>query len=142
MKFYDQSDLFWVLASALRDPNLTPDDCLLCRYKEKRNARAVKALRSRNLFLYTAGTRTGTDLHTINTSYTQAAGEPLIIVGYADNLRYGATSQVDPGLGTAIKVTFPQMHRIRIVGQKNNAHDALSDDLLTAQMASGQPGYT
>jgi len=124
----------------MQDRQLRPNPALLASYKAKRLARAVKALRSKNIFLFTEGSRTSVNVNDITTIYTQPVGARLMVVGYSDNFRYGATQQED-GAGVPIKVIFPQMHRVRIVGGK--APRALSDDLVMAQAgASGQPRYT
>lgn len=139
MKFYNQSDLFWVLISAARDAQLRPDSTLLRQYKESRIRKAIKAVRTKNIFLFTEGTRTSVNLNDITTIYTQPAGVRLMVVGYSDNLRYGGTMQPDAALA-ASKVIFPQMHRVRVIG---NAGKALCEDLCPAQAGvSGQPRYT
>lgn len=148
MKAYNQTDQFWLCVNAAGNPSLTPDASLLQRFKEKRIARAVKALKGKNIFLFTEGTRTSADLNDITTVYTQPAGVRLLVVGYSDNFFYGMTRQrftdipigVNPFFGTYVDVNFPQTHRVRIVGRENRD---LSDDFLMAQSgASGQPRYT
>lgn len=138
MQFYNQSDLFWLLISAARHPALVPDPALLKKYADTRLARAIKALRSKNIFLYTEGTRTSVNLNDVTTIYTQPAGTRLLVVGYTDNLRYGVTQQ-STVLGGP-DVVFPQTHQIRVVG---NEGVEFSDDFMMAQSgASGQPRFT
>lgn len=138
MKFYNQSDLFWTLISAAGNAQLMPDAAMLQRYKEKRLQRAIKALRSKNIFLYTEGTRPSVNLNDLTTIYTQPAGVRLLVVGYSDNFRYGAIEAQD--LAGQVQLVFPQTHRVRVVGGEAKA---LSDDFVMAQSgASGQPRYT
>lgn len=138
MKSYNQSDLFWLLVSAARNNAQVPDAGLLQRYKEKRIQRAIKSLRSQNIFLYTEGTRPSVNLNDLTTIYTQPAGTRLLVVGYSDNLMYGAARQ-NIG-GNYGNVVFPQAHRVRVVGGESKP---LSDDLVMAQAGvSGQPRFT
>lgn len=143
MRYYQQSDLFQVLLSAALDEKLRPNTALLKLYKQKRYNAAERALRARNIFLFTEGTRSVVTLNSVApTIYTQPAGERMIVIGYSDNLRYGATEQNDilsipPSSLTAL---FPQMHRLRIVGHNERA---ICEDLTPAQAGvSGQPRYT
>lgn len=139
MKFYNQSDLFWTLISAAGNAQLMPDAAMLQRYKEKRLQRAIKALRSKNIFLYTEGTRPSVNLNDLTTIYTQPAGVRLLVVGYSDNFRYGAIEAQDAA-PAQVQLVFPQTHRVRVVGGEAKA---LSDDFVMAQSgASGQPRYT
>lgn len=138
MKFYHQSDLFQVLVSAALTRSLTPDPALLASYKAKRLARAVKALRSRNVFMYTEGTRTSTALNDISTIYTKPAGNRMMLLGYSDNFRYGFTDQ--PTTVAAQQTQYPYTHRVRVVG---NDGRGVAADMITAQAGvSGQPCYT
>lgn len=141
MKFYNQSDLFWVLVSAARNAALIPDPALLKLYKDSRIRAATKAARSKNIFLYTEGTRVSTNLNDVTTIYTQPAGTRLMVIGYSDNLFYGTRAERDPGAGNqTFSQVFPQMHRVRVVGREGRA---LSDDFVMAMAgASGQPRFT
>lgn len=126
-----------MLLSAASRLDLQPDQATLEAYHKKRLARAVKALRSRNVFLYTEGVRTSLNPNDITTIYTQPAGVRMLVMGYSDNFRFGNTNQ--PATG-AFSETYPEMHRARIVGQDGHA---LSEDFLAAQSgSSGQPRYT
>lgn len=134
MRYYEQSKLFQVLLSAARSGNLKPDAELLAAYKKERFQQAVKALRSRNIFLYTEGSRLSVSLNSINTIYTQPAGARMIILAYANNLRYGMTAQ------PAGALAYPQTHRIRIVGQQERA---IVRDLIPSQAGiSCEPRWT
>jgi hypothetical protein len=140
MRFYKQTDLFEVLISAAGSPGLCPDAGLLASYKQNRLARAERALRSRNIFLYTEGTRTSTALNAVTTIYTQPAGERMLLLGYSDNLRYGSTIQPLGVNAAAADRDFPQVHSVRIVGREGRA---LTEDFIPAQAGiSGQPRFT
>lgn len=115
---------------------------MLQRYKEKRIQRAIKALRAKNIFLYTEGTRVSVNLNDVTTIYTQATGTRLMVVGYSDNLFFGTRAERDPvvGPGLTFSQVFPQMHRVRVVGRDGHV---LSEDLVPAMAgASGQPRFT
>lgn len=136
MRYYHQNKLFQVLLSAAQSATLTPDSALLTAYKDERLAQAVKALRTRNVFLYTEGSRLSVDLNSIVTIYTQPAGARLLIVAYSNNLRYGDTDQPTAALATS----YPEMHRIRIVGEHERA---IVEDLVPSQAGiSCEPRWT
>lgn len=140
MKAYHQSDLLEVLISMARNPALVADAQLQAAYNEKRCVRALKSLRSRNIFLYTEGTRTSTDLNNTNTIYTQPAGERLLVLGYSDNFRYGAVTTETAAGPNPTALTLLQTHRVRVVGGNERT---LIDDFVPAQAGvSGQPRYT
>lgn len=118
---------------------MVPDLNLLRRYKESRIRAVAKALRSKNIFLYTEGTRPSVNLNDMTTIYTQPVGVRLLVVGYSDNFRYGATEQRN-AVPAQVQVNFPQMHRVRVVGREEKN---LSDEFVMAQAGvSGQPRYT
>lgn len=101
----------------------------------------MKALRSRNIFLYTEGLRTSVNLNNANTIYTQPAGVRLLVCGYSDNFRYGAVSTATAAGANPSEIILLQEHRVRIVG---GGHDRiLVQDFVPAQAGvSGQPRYT
>lgn len=134
MQSYRNTELFSTLLSALQSRTLEPSPSLLARFRENRIAQAEKAIRSRNILLYTEGARASTDLQSINTIYTQPVGVPLIVMGYSDNLRYG---NVDSGIAE----DWPQAHRVRIVGGSNER--MLCEDFYFSQSGvSGESRYT
>jgi len=141
MHSYYQTELFQALISAARSPVFAADSKLQTAYNQRRYGRALRALRSRNVFLYTEGQRTSVNLNNTNTIYTQPAGVRLLLCGYADNLRYGAVkTSVDGSGANPTDATLLQMHRVRIVG---GIERALVKDLVPAQAGvSGQPRYT
>jgi len=144
MKSYHQSDLFQLLISAALSTDLHPDAQMLAAYKKRRLNTARRALLARNLFLYTSGYRDPLlDLSASGpTVYTQPAGQRLLLLGYANNFRYGATIQnntaaVPPGTQQRI---FPQMHRLRIPGR---SEAIFCEDLTAGQSGiAGEPRYT
>jgi hypothetical protein len=138
MQFYNQSELFQVLLSASLRPGYTPDPVLATKYNKNRLDRATQALKTKNLFLYTEGTRPGTQLNSVTTIYTQPAGTRLLLIGYADNFRYGKISARAAGGPTDL--VWPQEHRVRIVGKNPRA---LVHDFVPSQAGvSGEPRYT
>lgn len=137
-----QSLIMDVLISAAQSPNFQADALLQKRYNEQRFMRAVKSLRTRNIFLTTEGAPTSTSLNNLNTLYTQPAGVRLLVLGYSDNFRYGAANTIPAAVNTPpVATNYPHMHRVRIVGPQGER--IIVDDLVPAQAGiSGQPRYT
>lgn len=139
MKFYNQSELFQLLISAAERPGFSPDPNLLDKYKRNRLQRAIAAVKTRNLFIYTEGSRPTTNLNSITTIYTQPVGYRLMLIGYAENFRYGAIPTAPTG-GPTDKI-WPQEHRVRVVSKANPR--ALTEDFVPSQAGiSGEPRYT
>lgn len=137
MKFYNQSELFNLLISAAERPGYTPDPDLLAKYRKNRLQAVIKAAKTRNLFIYTEGTRPNVELNSGITIYTQPVGFRLMLIGYSDNFRYGRISNAS---GSTDKI-WPQTHRVRIVSKANPR--TLVEDLVPAQAGvSGQPRFT
>jgi hypothetical protein len=135
---YNQSQLFEVLLDAAVRPGYKADPALLAKYRKTRLDHAIRALKTRNLFIYTEGSRPTIDLNSTATIYTQPVGHRMMLIGYADNMRYGLISDAPSG-GPVDKV-WPQETRVRIVGGKERA---LCDDFTPSQAGvSGEPRYT
>lgn len=136
-----KNHLLNALVSAALSPTFEADPALQQVYNDQRLVRATKALRARNIFLYTEGTRTSTDPNNVNTIYTQSAGVRLLVLGYSDNMRYGVANVETAAGPNPVSVVFPQMHRVRIVGPQGER--VVVDDFVPAQAGvSGQPRYT
>jgi hypothetical protein len=138
MQFYNQSQLFQLLINAAQRPGYTPDPVLQAAYNKTRLENAIRAIKTKNLLIYTEGSRPSVSLNSIFTIYTQPVGKRLILTGYSDNMRYGRISTAATG-GPTDKV-WPQQHRIRIVGKNPRS---LIDDLVPSQAGvSGECRYT
>lgn len=140
MHAYSQTRLLEVLISQANRPGFKADPALQAAYNKQRFNQAMRSLRSRNIFLYTEGSRPSTNLNSTNTIYTQPAGVCLLVLGYSDNLRYGAVNSATLAGPNPAEIILPQMHRVRIVGPMQSV---LVEDLVPAQAGvSGQPRYT
>lgn len=130
-----------VLISQARSPRFEADAQLQTAYNDKRFVRATKALRSRNIFLYTEGTRTSVNLNNTNTIYTQPTGLRLMVLGYSNNLRYGAATTALNAVVNPSATVFLQQHRVRVIGP--NGERFIVADFVPGQAGvAGEPRYT